>query len=61
MVNNKHLDEKKKKKSIIDEDEIFKSLSHQIRRDIVKYLGEDRLSFTEIKNSLTPKLFAIIQ
>ena len=52
MVNNKHLDEKKKKKSIIDEDEIFKSLSHQIRRDIVKYLGEDRLSFTEIKNKV---------
>lgn len=36
-----------------DENEIFKSLSHQIRRDIIKALGQKKLlSFTEIKNSL---------
>lgn len=46
------LDEKKKKKSVIDEEEIFKSLNHQVRRDIIKSLGESPLSFTEIKNSL---------
>lgn len=54
MGNNKYSEEKNNKKSIIDEDEIFKSLSHQIRRNIVKYLGEERLSFTEIKNKVEP-------
>lgn len=44
--------EEKKKEVIIDEDEIFKSLSHQIRRTIIKILGEKALSFTEIKNNL---------
>jgi len=35
------------------EDEIFKSLSHNIRRKIVKSLGENEvLSFTQIKNSI---------
>jgi len=52
MNNNGHLEEKKSRKSVIDEDEIFKSLSHQVRRDIVKYLGEEPLTFTEIKNNL---------
>jgi DNA-binding transcriptional ArsR family regulator len=47
-------DEKKGSTSIIDEDEIFKSLSHQLRRDIIKFLGEDPLSFTEIKKNLEP-------
>ncbi len=54
MVSNRVEDVKKKKKSDLDEDETFKSLSHQIRRDIVKYLGEEHLSFTEIKNNLEP-------
>jgi len=48
------IEEKKKKKSIINEDDIFKSLNHQVRRDIVKYLGEEPLSFTEIKNNIDP-------
>lgn len=52
MSNNKDIEEKKRKKFIIDEDEIFKSLNHQVRRDIVKFLGENPLSFTEIKNNI---------
>lgn len=52
MGNIGHLEEKKSRKSVIDEDEIFRSLSHQVRRDIVKYLGEEPLTFTEIKNYL---------
>ena len=36
-----------------DDDEIFKSLSHKIRREIIKILGDRKsLSFTEIKNEL---------
>ena len=36
-----------------DEDEIFKSLSHQIRRDIIKLLGEFKtLTFTQIKTNI---------
>lgn len=35
------------------EDQVFKSLSHQIRRDIIRYVGErSKASFTEIRNSL---------
>jgi DNA-binding transcriptional ArsR family regulator len=38
---------------IFDEDEIFKSLGHQIRRDIIRFVGDDgELTFTEIKNKL---------
>ena len=47
-------DEKRKKKSVIDEDEIFKSLNHQVRRNIVKFLGEEPFSFTDIKNKVEP-------
>jgi DNA-binding transcriptional ArsR family regulator len=36
----------------MNEDEIFKSLSHQIRRDIIKFLGEKELTFTEVKKCL---------
>lgn len=40
---------------LLDEDAIFKSLSHQIRRDIVKiFAGGKRLGFSEIKHSLSP-------
>ena len=36
------------------DDEIFKSLSHKIRREIIKILGDRKsLSFTEIKNELS--------
>lgn len=35
-----------------DEDELFKTLTHQIRRDIIKILGESELTFTQIKNQL---------
>lgn len=52
MLNNRDVEEKKKKKSIPNEDEIFKSLNHQVRRDIIKFLGERQLSFTEIKNKI---------
>ncbi|MFX1567109.1 MAG: ArsR/SmtB family transcription factor [Promethearchaeota archaeon] len=52
MVANVDSDEKGKKEFIIVEDEIFKSLGHQIRRDIVKTLGENPLTFTEIKHNL---------
>ena len=54
MASNLGLGEEKKKKSIMDEDEIFKSLSHQVRRDIIKFLGENPLSFTEINKNLEP-------
>jgi DNA-binding transcriptional ArsR family regulator len=38
---------------VSEEDEIFKSLSHKIRRDIIKLLGDQKgLSFTEIKNGI---------
>jgi len=52
MVGNEGLNEKRMKKSIIDEDALFKSLDHQVRRDIIKYLGQNPLSFTEIINNL---------
>jgi len=54
MVNIREIEDKKRKKSILNEDEIFKSLNHQVRRDIVKFLGEEPLSFTEIINNLEP-------
>ncbi|NVM30377.1 MAG: helix-turn-helix domain-containing protein [Candidatus Helarchaeota archaeon] len=37
---------------IANEEEIFKSLNHKIRRDIIKIVGEKELTFTEIKNGL---------
>ncbi len=41
------------KTSVVDEEEIFKTLSHRIRRDIIKVVGnEDKLSFSEIQNKL---------
>ncbi len=50
------MDSKKKtaqNPSITDKDEIFKSLSHSIRREIIKILGEkSKISFTEIKKNL---------
>jgi len=54
MVGNVGSEEKREKKSVIDEDDIFKSLSHEVRRDIIKYLGENPLSFTEVKKNLDP-------
>ena len=40
-----------KKLDIIDEEELIKSLSHKIRRDIIKFIGDGgELTFTEIKN-----------
>lgn len=54
MIANVGSDEDRKKKSVIDEDEIFKSLNHQVRRNIVKFFGEEPLSFTEIKNKIGP-------
>lgn len=37
----------------VDEDEIFKSLNHKIRRDIVRVIGDKgKLSFTNIKNQI---------
>lgn len=39
-------------KEIIDEEEIFKSLSHRIRRDIIKLIGVQSSKFSEIQNSL---------
>ena len=37
----------------IDEGEIFKSLSHEIRRKIIKTLGKKKeLSFTDLKNEI---------
>jgi DNA-binding transcriptional ArsR family regulator len=39
--------------TIIDEEEIFKSLGHKVRRDIIKLTGnQNQLSFTDIKNQL---------
>ena len=39
--------------SVVDEEEIFKTLSHRIRRDIIKAVGnEGKLSFSEIQNKL---------
>ena len=33
--------------------QVFKSLSHQIRRDIIRFVGEKgRVTFTEVKNAL---------
>ena len=38
-----------------EENTIFKSLTHQIRRDIIKmFVGGKHLSFSEIKHSLEP-------
>jgi DNA-binding transcriptional ArsR family regulator len=52
MNTNNEKIEDKKKKTIFDEDEIFKALNHQVRRYIVKILGEEPLLFTEIKNKI---------
>ena len=41
-----------KNKEIIDEDEIFKLLTHQIRRNIIKVLGERDLTFSQIQAEL---------
>ena len=42
-----------KETPIIDEEEIFKTLSHRIRRNIIKVVGnEGKLSFSEILNRL---------
>jgi DNA-binding HxlR family transcriptional regulator len=41
-----------KNKEIIDEEEIFKSLSHRIRRDIIKIIGVKSSKFSEIQNHL---------
>lgn len=46
--NNKSTDEK----PISEEDEIFKLLTHETRRNIIKALGERDLTFTQIKNIL---------
>lgn len=54
MVVNVGLNGKKKKKSLKDEDKIFNSLNHQIRRNIIKFLGEEPLSFTDIKKKVEP-------
>jgi len=54
MVVDEGSDEKRKKKLVIDEDEIFKSLNHKLRRNIVKFLGEEPLLFTDIKNKVEP-------
>ena len=54
MVTNGGSGKERKKKSAIDEDEIFKSLNHQVRRNIVKFLGEEPLLFTDIKNKVEP-------
>ena len=47
-------EKKSSKKGInIDEEEIFKSLSHKIRRDIVRLIGDGaNLTFTGIKNKI---------
>ncbi|MFX0032105.1 MAG: winged helix-turn-helix domain-containing protein [Candidatus Hodarchaeota archaeon] len=46
--------EEQKKGAVEDEEEIFKSLNHKIRRDILKIVGNRTLSFTEIKSHLDP-------
>jgi DNA-binding transcriptional ArsR family regulator len=46
--------EEKEEDSLSVENEIFKSLSHQIRRNIIKSLGtEKQMTFTEIKNKFS--------
>ena len=46
----KSLEESKEFSSL--EEEVFKVLDHQIRRDILRYIGEGKkLSFTDIKNA----------
>ncbi|MFX0035528.1 MAG: winged helix-turn-helix domain-containing protein [Candidatus Hermodarchaeota archaeon] len=52
MMGNRELSGKKRNRSRIDEDELFRSLSHKIRRDIIKILGENPLSFSEVINNL---------
>ncbi|TFG17629.1 MAG: ArsR family transcriptional regulator [Promethearchaeota archaeon] len=43
----------RQKKIAIDEEELFKILGHQIRRDVIKFIGnKNNLTFTEIKNFL---------
>ena len=44
---------KKELKSTNLEDEVFKALDHQIRRDVLRHIGETKkTTFTEILNSL---------
>jgi hypothetical protein len=39
--------------SASNEEEVFKTLGHQIRRDILRYIGESKSAkFTEIKNAI---------
>lgn len=36
----------------IDEDEIFKSLNHSIRRNIIRIIGNDSIRFSDIKKKI---------
>jgi DNA-binding transcriptional ArsR family regulator len=47
-----HIDKAFQETPILDEEEIFKSLSHPIRRKIIKVLGEQQLTFTDIKKDI---------
>lgn len=45
--------EKEKTETVNLEEEVFKALDHQMRRDILRYVGEAKsVSFTEIMNSV---------
>jgi len=46
------INKSKEELPISEEDEIFKLLTHQTRRNIIKVLGERDLSFSEIKKAL---------
>ncbi|MFH2111366.1 MAG: helix-turn-helix domain-containing protein [Candidatus Bathyarchaeota archaeon] len=45
--------EKEKNETVNLEEEVFKALDHQMRRDVLRYVGEAKsVSFTEILNSV---------
>ncbi|MFW9781485.1 MAG: hypothetical protein ACFFFB_04285 [Candidatus Heimdallarchaeota archaeon] len=54
MSDNTKKNEEQKRSVAEDEEDIFKSLNHKIRRDIIKIVGNRTLSFTEIKTHLEP-------
>ena len=52
MIKMSKINKSKEELPISEEDEIFKLLTHQTRRNIIKVLGERDLSFSEIKKAL---------
>ncbi len=53
IVLDNHMGTSEESAKKVEEEDIFKTLSHRVRRDIIKSIGESKgLSFSDIKNQL---------